>query len=347
MPFAAAAELLNYFMGVNVDSETARRQTLAAGVALVAAETEAVNWLFEDAPEPRAPPATHQLISVDGAMVPLIGEWAEVRTLAIGAVERGKDGEPKATNLSYFSRLCDAATFSRLATVETQRRATDRAGRVTAVVDGADWIQEFLSVQCPSATRIIDWGHSSGYVAAAARALFGNDEERQRWQQAQLRELWEGSVDAVLAELGRQLAALPVDAEAAQVVSQSLVYLAKRVDHLHYAAFRAAGLPIGSGCVESANKLVVEARLKGAGMRWQRGNVDPMLALRNATCSDRWPATWPTLQRYRCARARERSRSHRRLHTLPAPPPPPPKHRGRPWRDFRLPGSPPPLPAKR
>ena len=31
--------------------------------------------------------------------------------------------------------------------------------------------------------------------------------------------------------------------------------------------YQAAGWPIGSGSVESANKLVVEARLKGAGMR--------------------------------------------------------------------------------
>jgi hypothetical protein len=44
--------------------------------------------------------------------------------------------------------------------------------------------------------------------------------------------------------------------------------------------------------VESANKLVVEARLKGAGMRWERKNVNKMLTLRNAVCSDRWQATW-------------------------------------------------------
>ncbi len=36
------------------------------------------------------------------------------------------------------------------------------------------------------------------------------------------------------------------------------------VEQMRYAAFRARGLPIGSGVVESANKLVVEARLKGA-----------------------------------------------------------------------------------
>jgi hypothetical protein len=46
-------------------------------------------------------------------MVPLVGgQWAEVKTLAIGEVEvrRGADGLPEArtSNLTYFSRLADA-----------------------------------------------------------------------------------------------------------------------------------------------------------------------------------------------------------------------------------------------
>ena len=44
--------------------------------------------------------------------------------------------------------------------------------------------------------------------------------------------------------------------------------------------------------VESANKLVVEARFKGSGMRWKRSNVNPMLALRNGVCNERWQETW-------------------------------------------------------
>src|SRR5579872_4968225 len=63
---------------------------------------------------------------------------------------------------------------------------------------------------------------------------------------------------------------------------------------MQYPTFQAAGWPIGSGSVESANKLVVEARLKGAGMRWDRQNVNPMLVLRNAVCNREWKQTWTT-----------------------------------------------------
>jgi hypothetical protein len=45
-----------------------------------------------------------------------------------------------------------------------------------------------------------------------------------------------------------------------------LTSLEKRRAQFRYREFRAAGLPIGSGSVERGNKLMTEARLKGAGM---------------------------------------------------------------------------------
>ncbi len=44
--------------------------------------------------------------------------------------------------------------------------------------------------------------------------------------------------------------------------------------------------------MESANKLRVEARLKGAGMHWARAHVNPMMALRTVAYGDRWAEVW-------------------------------------------------------
>ena len=55
---------------------------------------------------------------------------------------------------------------------------------------------------------------------------------------------------------------------------------------------RAYPLSSGHFHAESANKLVVEARLKGAGMHWSRAIVNPLLALRNAVCNHRWAEAW-------------------------------------------------------
>ena len=82
-------------------------------------------------------------------------------------------------------------------------------------------------------------------------------------------------------------------------VREHLGYLRKRLSLMQYPTFRRAGWPIGSGMVESANKLVVQARLKGTGMRWERKNVNPLLALRNAVCNERWQETWQTASQQR------------------------------------------------
>jgi hypothetical protein len=68
---------------------------------------------------------------------------------------------------------------------------------------------------------------------------------------------------------------------------------------MEYPQFRAEGWPLGSGMIESANKLVVEKRLKGVGMHWQEGNVNPMLALRDAWCNERWEERWLLIERER------------------------------------------------
>lgn len=119
----------------------------------------------------------------------------------------GTGAGPKATDLSYFSRKTDHVTFGQQATLETHRRATHKAEKVTAVVDGADWIQEFLDLQCPAAVRIIDWAHSSSYVARAAQALFADAGEAADWRGAQLNTLLHGDPQGVLDELCYQLGA--------------------------------------------------------------------------------------------------------------------------------------------
>jgi hypothetical protein len=326
LPFEQVPGALAWFIQVPVGRETARRLTERAGAALVAQETASVEQLEQHWPAPVAPPTLHQ-VSVDGAMVPLVhGEWAEVKTLAIGrVVPRG--GEPHATELSYFSRLADAETFRRLAWAETHRRGITLAPQVCAVVDGAEWCQAFLTRHCPDAVRILDFPHAAGYVSAAAQAMFGpGTAEASSWLGPQLHTLKHTDPAQVLAALRALPVAESLTPEAAVEKRDSAVaYLEARLPQIQYAQFRAAGYPIGSGAVESANKLVVEARLKGSGMHWARANVNPMVALRALACSDRWAEGWTQIWDQGGA-AQAAGRQARRAARRPAAPPslPPP-----------------------
>ena len=96
--------------------------------------------------------------------------------------------------------------------------------------------------------------------------------------------------------------------EALKTPKTSLEYLEKRQAQIRYAQFQAEGYPIGSGAVESANKLVVEQRLKGAVMHRARENVNPVVALGTVVCSGRWRESWPEISR----KLRQQAREHRR-----------------------------------
>jgi hypothetical protein len=330
LPFGKAAAELAWFSGVAVSEATACRLTEAAGAADVAIQTAEVERLERELPDPPGGPAVQQL-SADGAMVPLVGGvWAEVKTVAIGTVvaEPGADpaGPPRVHTeaLSYCSRLTDSETFARLATAELHRRGTATAGVVVGVQDGAAWLQGFLDYHRPDAVRILDFPHALQALSTAAQATFGvGTAAAAAWREAQADALQGGAPSAVLVallELPTATATNPAAAAAAR--DETFGYLAKRLDQLRYADFVARGYPIGSGVVESANKLVVEARLKGSGMHWAAAHVDPLLALRTIVCSDRWAEAWPQIgdQLRRQGRARQAAR---RAARRPAPPPPP------------------------
>lgn len=177
MAFRPAATLLAALTGTRVTAATARRQTEGAGAILVAwQEQEVARLEREGSPAPPGP--AKQFLSVDGAFVPLLhGEWAEVKTLALGVIGapifQAQTGEWVAPTreLSYFSRLADADTFGRLALLETQRRGTESAGQVAAVTDGAEWEQGFIDQQRPDAVRILDFPHAAQRLAPIAQAV--------------------------------------------------------------------------------------------------------------------------------------------------------------------------------
>jgi hypothetical protein len=75
MPFESAQELLEELVGVRVSKATARRATLATGMAGLAVWEAEVEHLKQEAPQ--APDgADKQVMSGDGAFVHLVGgEW--------------------------------------------------------------------------------------------------------------------------------------------------------------------------------------------------------------------------------------------------------------------------------
>jgi len=319
MPFAKAAQIMEEVMGIHVSKSLSQRCTEAAGAAYEEIQKEAVEEIEREMPAVESG-AEKMQISADGAMVPLLhGVWAEVRTLVIGEIppvdeKRGEQGG-HARALSYFSRKVSAEEFQRLALVEMYRRGVEKAKEVAAVMDGASWEQGFIDYHCPNAVRILDFPHAAEHINQIGEFVHGEKSTASRaWLKERLHTLKHEGPEELLVEIQ----AYQKDYPQAEVLSSNLAYLEKRKAQMQYPHFRAQGWPIGSGIVESGNKLVVEARLKGAGMHWAGEHVNPMLSLRNIICSDRWQEEWPKIE----LRLRQQNRERKkRLHQIRKPVP--------------------------
>jgi len=320
LPFEKAAGMLDALLRVEVSEPSARRHTETWGAAQAAVQAEEVAHLERDLP-PAPPGPEKQLLSVDGAMVSLVGgEWAEVKTLVLGVIGAPVQEEGEwvvhTQDLSYFSRLTDAQTFGHLALVETHRRGVETAAEVIAVTDGAEWEQGFIDYHRTDAVRILDFAHAAERVAEIGAAVWGaQTPTTQTWLKEQLKQLKNEGPGEVLAALRALTQAHPLLPE----LAEHLTYLEKREGHMQYPDYRAAGWPIGSGAVESGNKVVVETRLKGAGMHWAREHVNPMLALRNAVCNDRWDEAWEEMLGYQRQQQEQLKRTRRERHLAARP----------------------------
>jgi hypothetical protein len=131
--------------------------------------------------------------------------------------------------------------------------------------------------------------HAAKEMALNHKVTLSKEQARRKTEQAGAVYEQEQTQAPSVAELAAQC---PAHAE---IINDTLGYFTKRRDQIDYPAFKAAAWPIGSGAGEAAHKVVVEARLKQAGMRWATDNVNPMVALRNLICNDRWDEGWPAV----------------------------------------------------
>lgn len=309
MPFEQAAQMLETLLGVHTTGETARSLTERMGACMEAA-------YLAEAETPSVPattdrPAPEQcVVSADGAMISLLNkQWAEVRTLAIGepTVEMDTDDQAEihVHQLSYVSRLCDAFTVTQHAAGELRRRRVGEARQICSVTDGAEWCQSLMSIYRPDTLQILDFAHAAEHLSQLLEAL---EQAGLRFPDRMLSRCLHVLKQRGPAALLRMANRLSNDLAQQKGTGEHLEYLRKREALMQYPTFRTQGWPIGSGMVESANKLVVQARLKGPGMHWQRSHVNPMLALRLAECNDRWQEMWhQAVHQQRCVHASQRS----------------------------------------
>jgi hypothetical protein len=81
---------------------------------------------------------------------------------------------------------------------------------------------------------------------------------------------------------------LPEDEKLPAGVVNLRTYMTNNIDKINYPDYKSKGYFVGSGAIESANKVVVQRRLKQAGMRWSVEGAQAVLTLRAKVESGLW-----------------------------------------------------------
>jgi len=288
--YEKAARRVKEHYGIEVSTDAVRRWTQSHGAAMQQAQEEE-----RDPQLPAGRGAAVVICELDGSMIPIVetGQRADRRKERVVKWEEARLALAHAAGSvtpHYGATLGSVAEAGQSLADCARRAGASQQTQLHCVGDAAAWIIQQVREQFGhQASYLLDFYHVSEYLAAAAQRIAPAISKQ--WLAQQQERLRNNHVEEVLAALApNQEPAEVADPEAP--VRVCLRYLINHRALLDYAGARAAGLPIGSGEVESGHRSVIQQRLKIAGAWWLRENGAKMIALRINRANNDWQSYW-------------------------------------------------------
>ena len=250
---------------------------------------------------PESPGVEVLIAEMDGSMIPVVEMSAPA--------DRDEKTDLRTTRKVDWkeARLClahpkDSVTPVYGATIGTPEDAGDhllncaiRAGlgahtKVHGVGDGATWIADQVSLKFGVQGKyLVDFYHVCDYLSAAGNVCAKQD--KKSWMDEQKQRMKDGRCSEVLESIQPHLESESVSSKDAPVRACHR-YFVNRPGQFDYRGAIDAGLPIGSGEIESGHRHVIQDRLKLSGAWWKHQNAESMLAMRVCRANADWEAYW-------------------------------------------------------
>jgi hypothetical protein len=156
--------------------------------------------------------------------------------------------------------------------------------KTVIISDGATWIRNIREEIFPDALQILDYYHLCENVHAFSKHLHNMDEEKYKpWADDICKTLkksqWKKVLKEILPYKDKKPGACPINLYG---------YIENNQNSIDYASYIKSGYFIGSGAVESGNKIILQRRLKQAGMRWNTKSAQALLTLVSKEESGLW-----------------------------------------------------------
>jgi hypothetical protein len=247
-------------------------------------------------------------IEMDGTQIPMVrpelegragrveGQPARTREVKLGCVftqtaadEQGRPVRDESST-TYVGAIETADGFGRRLYTEAWERGWSRAAKKVVIADGAEWIWNIADQHFPGAVQIVDIYHARQHLWELARALYPNQEIRQkRWITRQQHRLDQGEIQ----KLTRSLRSVQTgSAEISAKIAIEADYFRRNQERMRYPQFRRQNLFIGSGVIEAGCRTVIGSRLKQSGMFWTLRGANAIIALRCQRLSRKFEDYW-------------------------------------------------------
>jgi Uncharacterised protein family (UPF0236) len=272
-----AAVELELVTGIRLSPRRMQRAGVAVGAALAAEWAERKRQLFAHpvAPPARRPGQLHgamEACSCSSAGTGGRPRWAR----CINAGRTGGGAHPVLRHPGRLQRVRAAHADGGAG------EGIDYCRERALLGDGAEWIGQEGVKHFPRTDEIVDLFHVLEHLWAMARARFPSAAAQKTWVDAQKKRLLANGVKKVI----RAVAGWKTSQkEEAKLKRETAGYLRTHAHRMQYQTYAAQGYHLGSGVAQAGCKQVVQARMKGAGMRWGEVGAEAMLHLRAAVCS--------------------------------------------------------------
>jgi hypothetical protein len=214
--------------------------------------------------------------------------WKEMKlglTFLDKDVIRRKNDSGIITKKEYVTYLGSVNEFKKLVFDSAAKAGYGKVKKVVVIGDGAHWIWNMCKELFPDAECILDFYHVSENVYSYAKELYPNNVKKyKKWAETVIYYIETQQLKKAL----EKIEAVPIEIKEDNNIVNLAGYIRNNLDKINYLDYKNKGYYIGSGMIEAGNKVVIQKRMKQAGMRWGLENGQYMAALRAKHESKMW-----------------------------------------------------------
>ena len=277
MVYEEASEEVTKLMGVEVNAKQIERICHHYGALL-----EEIDWkqAYNDSVQLHlnfSPQKTYAMM--DGSMILTRHkkkEWKEVKLCrTFQAEDRLKNISKNRNQIlksNYVAHLGKHNVF-----LEKVKDILPIQSPLVFICDGARWIWTWVEQNYPDSIQILDLYHCKQNLYEFALKYFHQDKHQSaKWVELCIERLINKDVKGLLDQLNELQCKKRLEPERKKLYK----YLKNNKERINYGLYKEQDLLVGSGAIESANRDVIQKRMKLSGQRWTLSGAQQMINLR-------------------------------------------------------------------